>query len=284
MRIPILLLTFLLFWLVAFGQIPEGLQSEVDQVLALIDEISELERQLESAIVENELYRDTNRNLDRLYGRLQKAYDRLQKENHERRIQFEKSKVTIDSMLRNEKKGSETMNRYRDSLAQEINCLNDKLLEVETKASAQTKQWQDRVQEIYRDLEERRFLLLKRSNHFFINRIDPILYPEEINRPKKISFDLFYYPLYQEEIPSSILVEISLRNSQENSFITYRVRLMREFGISNDFVPGQRNGMVFYVNDPLVTYELEGLRKNVPYRAYIRIGEIMIVSDPFRLR
>ena len=201
----------------------EIIKTEVEHVLELIDQISDLEEQLEISRNESDVNRETNQNLQSLYHRLQERYRTLQKQNQKLKIQLIETESEIEELNGNKEEFSIQV----DSLKCQIEVLNESIVEIKEKAAEQTKQGKAKVNQLFLEMESRRLVTLKKSNKVYINHLNPIHFDFEINRPKNISFDLHYYPLFNESLKRFIYAEVSIRNSQNDPYKIYTLVFRR---------------------------------------------------------
>lgn len=285
MKVQLLLLILLLFETRGISQEPA--LAEIDQVWQYLNEISELKEEIlvlgdQSTIKDKKITR-----LEFLYKQAAKSIAELNKINHNLQVEVEyKDERITDLEESGRAKQTELnhLNKEKDDLQDRIRQLCREMDRIKEEYTARNDQLLTRIQILKREAIRQRKESLQKSNVVYINGLNPVLSSRKISKPKTISFQLYYYPLHDEDIEKEVKAEVSIHKLREQSFMTHSVDLVRE--IKEDIVGGEKIRTVSYSNlnqnqGRMLTTKFE---KNTTYRIYVKIKGEEIVSKQFQFR
>ncbi|NRB46311.1 MAG: hypothetical protein HRU41_01470 [Saprospiraceae bacterium] len=285
MKVQLLLLVLLLFD--AIGMSQEPTLPEIDQVWRYLNEISELKEEIlvlgdQSTIKDRKITR-----LEFLYKQAAKSIAELSKINHTLQVEIEYKEERITELEENGQAKQlelDKLQKEKNELQSLIGSLCREMDRIKEEYTARNDQLLTRIQILKREAVEQRKESLQKSNVMYINGLNPVLSSRKISKPKTISFQLYYYPLHDEDIEKEVKAEVSIRKLREQSFMTHSVDLIRE--IKEEIVGGEKIRTVSYSNlnqkqGRMLTTKFE---KNTTYRIYVKIKGEEIVSKQFQFR
>ena len=285
MKIHVLLLALLMFCNGVFSQEPA--LPEIDQVWQYLNEISELKEEILTYGDQNAAKDQEVARLEYLYKQAAKSIAELSKINHNLQVEIEYKGERISDLEENgrgKQAELDSLSQEKDDLQDLIRRLCREMDRIKEEYTVRNDQLLTRIQILKREAVKQRKESLQKSNVVYINGLNPVISSRKISKPKTISFQLYYYPLHDEDIEKEIKAEVSIRKLREQSFMTHAVNLVRE--INEEIVGGEKIRTVSYSNqnqksERTLTTKFE---KNTTYRIYVKIKGEEIVSKSFQFR
>lgn len=256
-------------------------KEEIDQVYGYLDKISELERMNSHGKESLKASEEREKEIKKLYSKAAKTITELKETNKQLKIELEYKNEVIDSLENRNRIELERAKAERDSLIGHIEYLENNLERVIIEAETRNNMLLDKIRQLKNDAFRKRENTLKHSNVVYINGVNPTI-RGNISRPKTISFDLYYYPLYDEELTKDLRAEVSVRKIRASDYRTYSVKLKRKITTEkND--DGRISKDVSYenINQGRETELKEKLEKGKKYRIHIKVKDIELISETF---
>lgn len=280
---------FFFLTLVSVAQV--NIHDELDLAFEDVDRISSLERGMKKSEADNTALQKQNQELDKRCGNLKNQIEQIERIAYRQRVDLKIKEEEIAELKNTVGLKEEELNRLiieRDSLASEVQKVNERLLELEYKINALTSYFVKKLDELRETIRVRREENLKRANSVAIDGYDPINHSSNISKnPKLISFELYYYPLPDSpfELGKTIDMEVSLRQANGEAFIVYPIALYRNVNQAKSDEIFLSNEYVFYENKNIgKSIDFKGrLEKGVYYHIFLRCQELELNIGRFKI-
>ncbi len=270
-----LVFVFLLFRIPSFSQDTREIDNKIDYVFKLIQEITSLEKQLVSISKDSKEWKIKYNKLNEKYNELLQKYNNVEKEIGNWKNEIELKNEVLDSI----NKQSEKLKNEIQNLEQNVEKYKNKLRTAELEAIKNLDLFKIKLDEQKKQALRDREASLQKSNLLFFDGICPghQINPE-LKSPEKVSFQLDYYPLLEEDYqPAYIDSEIILYNSQTRKIEdNWQIRLRKKI-----IRVGNSTSVRYNSND--TKYDIKKIKKASVYYL-IKINGLEIKSKVFKIK